>query len=659
VKVLSNIKLSLLLWLCAGAISAGYIIMATPLLSGIYDEYVATKSMQDASTGVGLIRPLTKNLAVHRGLTNRIRNGDESARPKRNEAAANINKALANMGTHYQDQPQVLSWLNGIRETWQVLQNDVERLELVHREVFGRHSMLINRILIQADRLSAGSEGSRKESLIGIRSDFLSMSDLVGQIRGLGAGYIASGAADPSIAGDLRVLAELLSSRMVSTRGLATELRSYDAGTVVTTIDSADKAISSYLDTVSDMLKNPSGYRPGAYFDAGTRVIGEMGKTLNSTQVLLESDFEADVASTSSQTWAVSTATVVLILLVMASFAAVVTHINRQMRIIEKDISEAATGNLSKISKPTGKDEFATLRAHLSEAMDAVSSLVSDIHGAETNLGEYLRFFIGNVKQCEVEVRQQNSDLGQIAENSSGLGGDSEALHMQTSELQAAFQETGRLSVTAKASAKDSVKHIEELHASIIEAVEDMSKLIERSKEIDDVVEVIQAIAEQTNLLALNAAIEAARAGDQGRGFAVVADEVRTSASRTQSSTGQIGDIVNNLQREFAVMADVVSKNAEAVAGAVDQAQTTGQSCDEINERIIKLTDVGDRIAEITQKQSVEAQEISESIVKLSQSRESIYATLEATIQNSNDVIDTLGSLNSATAKFSLDPKSG
>ena len=106
-------------------------------------------------------------------------------------------------------------------------------------------------------------------------------------------------------------------------------------------------------------------------------------------------------------------------------------------------------------------------------------------------------------------------------------------------------------------------------------------------------------------------------------------------------------------------MADVVSKNAEAVAGAVDQAQTTGQSCDEINERIIKLTDVGDRIAEITQKQSVEAQEISESIVKLSQSRESIYATLEATIQNSNDVIDTLGSLNSATAKFSLDPKSG
>ena len=653
-KALANFKLSVLLWVCAGIISGGFILMATPLLTGIYKDYAVTKSMQDASTGVGLIRPLTKNLAVHRGLTNRIRNGDNSARPKREEAARNINQALANLSAHYQDQPTVMSWLSGIRETWQVLAKDVERPELVHREVFGRHSMLINRILIQADRLIAAADGSRKDSLIGIRSDFLSMSDLVGQIRGLGAGYIASGAADPSIGGDIRVLAELLSSRMVSTRGLAEDLRRNDAESVVATIDQADTAISSYLDTVEDMLKDPGAYQPGAYFDAGTKVIGEMGKTLNSTTELLETDFESDVAATSSQTWTVSAAVVFMILVVMAAFAAVITHINRQIRIIDNDISQAATGNLAKITKPRGKDEFAVLRTHFSEAMGAVSGLVHDIRGAETNLGEYLRFFIGNVKQCEQEVRQQNSDLGEIAENSTGLGGDSEALHRETSELQAAFKETGKLSVLANKSSHDSVKHIEKLHASIIEAVEDMSALIERSKEIDDVVEVIQAIAEQTNLLALNAAIEAARAGEQGRGFAVVADEVRTLASRTQSSTGQIGDIVNNLQREFAVMADVVSKNADAVAGAVEQAQTTGESCEQINERIMSLTEVGDRIAEITQKQSEEAQKISTNIINLSNSRQSIYATLEATIQNSNDVIDTLESLNSATSKFSL-----
>jgi methyl-accepting chemotaxis protein len=158
-------------------------------------------------------------------------------------------------------------------------------------------------------------------------------------------------------------------------------------------------------------------------------------------------------------------------------------------------------------------------------------------------------------------------------------------------------------------------------------AVESMTKIEESSRQITEIVGLIQEIAFQTNLLALNAAVEAARAGDAGKGFAVVANEVRALAQRSSQASKDIKTLI-------------VDSDDKVRAGA-EMVKQAGGALEEIVESVKSVADFVSEIAAASQEQASGIDQVSRSITNLD----------EITQQNAALVEETTAALHSAQSQ--------
>jgi len=172
-------------------------------------------------------------------------------------------------------------------------------------------------------------------------------------------------------------------------------------------------------------------------------------------------------------------------------------------------------------------------------------------------------------------------------------------------------------------------------------AVTTMGAISESSKQIVDIIGVIDGIAFQTNILALNAAVEAARAGEQGRGFAVVASEVRNLAQRSASAAKEIK----------ALIGDSVAR-VEAGSALVNE---TGTTMNEIVASVKRVMDIMGEISAASAEQGAGIEQISIAVTEMDTTTQQNAALVEEAAAAAQALREQTVALNEVVGVFKLD----
>jgi aerotaxis receptor len=182
------------------------------------------------------------------------------------------------------------------------------------------------------------------------------------------------------------------------------------------------------------------------------------------------------------------------------------------------------------------------------------------------------------------------------------------------------------------------VEAVHSLKGEINQASEVIARVEKSSAGISSVLDVIKNIAAQTNLLALNAAIEAARAGEAGRGFAVVADAVRSLANETETSIGEIREMIEELQSGTQSAVGAMKSGQRQVETWEEKSMQMAACLETTHAAIQKINEMSLQIATAVSEQSNVAEEINNSITSIRDTSENNLIVLEQTAETGREI---------------------
>lgn len=281
----------------------------------------------------------------------------------------------------------------------------------------------------------------------------------------------------------------------------------------------------------------------------------------------------------------------------------------------------------------TVADNAEAVARRVSDISSAVAQMTASIQEMDQNLLNLATV----VEQAVANTQEMSASIVQVAGNADRVRSESNVTDQQVRD--------GRNEVLALSKGMGSISD------TVADVVTEMQSLDGASRQIGEILGLIEEIADQTNLLALNAAIEAARAGEHGRGFAVVADEVRKLAENSASSTKQIGALVTDIQRRTSAVLDRTARANSLVQNNAESARNVTQMIETISKRVTDVAQLVSEISIATTEQARASEELARASEQMGAMTHEAAATMREQAITSNQILESVSEIENRTAQ--------
>ncbi|MEL4275985.1 methyl-accepting chemotaxis protein [Shewanella xiamenensis] len=329
-------------------------------------------------------------------------------------------------------------------------------------------------------------------------------------------------------------------------------------------------------------------------------------------------------------------------------------YIVRSIMRLRNAAAMMESGNFSRELTVESKDELGELTISMNQMALTLSKTVGQVIGRSEEIASMVTELNAVAENNRKAILSQQEDTDQVATSMTQMAA---TITKVASSAESASYSSGQAESRVKESCAV-VDASEKIAQQLVASAQQSSQLIQQLQastgKILNFVSVVDAIAGQTNLLALNASIEAARAGEQGRGFAVVADEVRALATRSQTATQEISELIQTLVLDAKSAVDSFGKNELQIKDSSLLVNQIKQNLFEISDALTQLSQANAQVATASEEQAVTAEDISERINTIRDSGESVLSSAFETAKASESLSQQANSLREAMLQFKV-----